>query len=725
MRLLHAHAAAHAAGHRGRFVVFGNLGDERLGRQHEAGDGGRVLQRRARHLRGVNHALLDHVAELFGGRVVAVRLLLVLAHLLDDDRALLARVRDDLPERLFQSAAHNRDADLLVLVEAVVLRDLELVERLRRTHQSDSAARHDAFLDRRARGVHRVLDARLLLLQLGLCGRADLNHRDAADELGEPLLQLLAVVVRGRVVNLRADGLDAPLDVAGLARALDDGRVVLVNRHLHGAPQVFDPHVLKLDAEVFRDDLAARKYRDVFEHRLATVAEARSLHRRDVESAAQLVDDERGERLALDIFGDDEQRLAHLRDLFEERQQVFHRADLLLVDEDQRVVEHGLHPFGVGDEVRAEVAAVELHALDHVQLGLHRLRLLDRDDAVLADLVHRFRNQLADGAVAVGRDRADLRDGVALDRLLHSLNLLGRLLDGLVNAALQGHRVRARRDRLDALAEDGLREHGRRRRAVARHVRGLRGDLTHHLRAHVFERVLQLDLLGDRHAVLRDGGRAELLVEHDVSALRAERDLNRVGELVDAAQNRRARLFAVNNLLCHDSFFSFDIPTSVDASRVKGGNRLLQRLLAALLAAGRAGALDDAEAFVLAHDEILLAVKLDLRAAVLAEEHAVACLHVERDALAVLLALAVADGDHLALLRLLLRRVGDDDAAAHLLAFLDALQDHSVVQGFDVRSHKAPFRVSRDEFGLIAWALSSDALARGVLPRRAQVPLFC
>src|SRR5919197_2330691 len=123
---------------------------------------------------------------------------------------------------------------------------------------------------------------------------------------------------------------------------------------------------------------------------------------------------------------------------------------------------------------------------------------------------------------------------------------------------------------------------------------------------------------------------------------------------------------------------------------------VFRRLPAALLAARGAGALDDAEDLVLAHDEVLLAVDLDLRAAVLAEEHAVAGPHVQRLARAVLTDLAVADGDHLALLRLLLGRVGDDDAAAHLLAFLDALQDHSVVQGFDVRSHKAPFRLSHD-----------------------------
>ena len=75
--------------------------------------------------------------------------------------------------------------------------------------------------------------------------------------------------------------------------------------------------------------------------------------------------------------------------------------------------------------------------------------------------------------------------------------------------------------------------------------------LAHHLRAHVLERILEVDLLGDGHAVLGDRGRPELLVEDDVASLRAECDLHRVSELVDAAQDRLARLLAVNDLLCH------------------------------------------------------------------------------------------------------------------------------------------------------------------------------
>ena len=65
-------------------------------------------------------------------------------------------------------------------------------------------------------------------------------------------------------------------------------------------------------------DLAAGQDGDVLEHRLAPIAEAGRLHRRDLEPAAQLVDDQRRQRLALDVLGDDQQRLAALYDRLEQ-----------------------------------------------------------------------------------------------------------------------------------------------------------------------------------------------------------------------------------------------------------------------------------------------------------------------------------------------------------------------------------------------------------------------
>ena len=88
------------------------------------------------------------------------------------------------------------------------------------------------------------------------------------------------------------------------------------------------------------------------------------------ERAAQLVDDERRERFAFDVFGDDEQRLLNLDDLLEQRQDVGDRRDLALRDEDVRIVEDGFHALRIGDHVRRDVALVELHAVFGLDLGL-------------------------------------------------------------------------------------------------------------------------------------------------------------------------------------------------------------------------------------------------------------------------------------------------------------------------------------------------------------------
>jgi hypothetical protein len=133
---------------------------------------------------------------------------------------------------------------------------------------------------------------------------------------------------------------------------------------------------------------------------------------------------------------------------------------------------------------------------------------------------------------------------ISLESLVDFARLLEVLddgLDGLVDAALDLHRVVARGDELGALAVDRLREHGRGGGAVAGDVARLRGDLADHLGAHVLELVLELDLLGDGDAVLGDRRRAEALLDDDVATLGAERDLHRVREGVDA---RRIRLRA-------------------------------------------------------------------------------------------------------------------------------------------------------------------------------------
>ena len=115
-----------------------------------------------------------------------------------------------------------------------------------------------------------------------------------------------------------------------------------------------------------------------------------------LQHAAELVDHQRRQGLALDVLGDDQQRLARWADLLQQRNQVADVADLLLVDQDQGVLQQAVHLRRAVDEVGREVALVELHPLDDLVGGLGGLAFLDGDHAVLADLLHRLGQQVAD-----------------------------------------------------------------------------------------------------------------------------------------------------------------------------------------------------------------------------------------------------------------------------------------------------------------------------------------
>src|SRR3954468_4892831 len=93
-----------------------------------------------------------------------------------------------------------------------------------------------------------------------------------------------------------------------------------------------------------------------------------------------------------------------------------------------------------------------------------------------------------------------------------------------------------------------------------------------------------------------------------------------------------------------------------------------------------AASADDPQNVAFLHDQQIFAIELDLGAGPLAEQDAIARLHVERGDLAVIGLGAAADGDDLALLGLFLGGVGNDDATGRLFFSLDAANQHAIVQ---------------------------------------------
>src|SRR5207244_1042124 len=149
-----------------------------------------------------------------------------------------------------------------------------------------------------------------LLLHLGLGRRSDSNDGHAAREFRETLLEFFAIVIARRFFDLTTDLRNAAFDIDLLAFAFDNGGVLLVDGGALGAAELFELHVLELDAEIFRDATPAGEHRDVFEHRLTTIAEARRLHRAHLQRAAQFVHDQGSERFAFHILSNDEERPA-------------------------------------------------------------------------------------------------------------------------------------------------------------------------------------------------------------------------------------------------------------------------------------------------------------------------------------------------------------------------------------------------------------------------------
>src|SRR5450432_3291475 len=95
---------------------------------------------------------------------------------------------------------------------------------------------------------------------------------------------------------------------------------------------------------------------------------------------------------------------------------------------------------------------------------------------------------------------------------------------------------------------------------------------------------------------------------------------------------------------------------------------------------------DHGKDVVLAQDQVLGAIDLDVIARVFAEEDLVAGLDLELAQRAVLLNLSIAHGDHHSLHRLLLGGVGDVQTAGGLALLLEALHENTIVEGTNLHS---------------------------------------
>ncbi len=170
-----------------------------------------------------------------------------------------------------------------------VVLELNLFEGLAGLKKCNAAAWHDPLRERRPRSVQSVFEERLPLLHLGFGGGPNLDLRDAARELGQPLLQLLAIVIAFGDLNLTPNHLNPAVDRFLVAGAFRDRRILRVHLDLLGAAEVAKLNVLELNSQVLEDGAAAGQRGDVLQHGLAAIAVAGGLYGAHLEDAFELV----------------------------------------------------------------------------------------------------------------------------------------------------------------------------------------------------------------------------------------------------------------------------------------------------------------------------------------------------------------------------------------------------------------------------------------------------
>ncbi len=119
------------------------------------------------------------------------------------------------------------DAKGLITVE------LEGIENTHGTDEGHTTTRNHAFLYGCAGGVEGVFYPCLLFFHFDLGGRSHMDDGHTADQLGETLLKLLAIVIGGGVGDLATDLTHPCPNIVCRAIAIDHGGVVFGH---HDAP---------------------------------------------------------------------------------------------------------------------------------------------------------------------------------------------------------------------------------------------------------------------------------------------------------------------------------------------------------------------------------------------------------------------------------------------------------------------------------------------------------
>src|SRR5205814_1335753 len=129
----------------------------------------------------------------------------------------------------------------------------------------DTTARNQALFHRGACCGEGIFNARLSVLEFDLGAGSNLDQGHSAGQLSQSLLELLAIVVAGRLLNQRPNLTNARLDSLRASLAFNDGRRILVRHNTASRTKVIECRSLEAAPGLFANDLPAGQDSDILQ----------------------------------------------------------------------------------------------------------------------------------------------------------------------------------------------------------------------------------------------------------------------------------------------------------------------------------------------------------------------------------------------------------------------------------------------------------------------------
>ena len=422
---------------------------------------------------------------------------------------------------------------------------------------SRSATCDDTFLNSCSCCCKSILKTKFCFFHLCLSSSTYTDNSYAASQFCKSLLKFLFIELGFCLLDLRTDLCNTFCNGIFVTETINDNCVLFCNFNRFCTSKLLHLSFFQVKTKLIGDHLSACQDRDILKHLFSSVTIARSFYSYYLEGSSQFVDDQSCKGLTLNILSDDEKFRTGLNNLLKKWKDLLDIADLLVCDQDVRIIKSCLHFLHICGHVCGNISTVKLHTFYKVKLCMHGLGLLNSDNTVFGNFLHSISNKLSNLLITC-RDCCYVSDLLfAVDCLAHVLDRFYCNICCFFHTFSEDDRVGTCCQVLHSLMNHCLSKYSRCCSTITCYIVCLGCNFLDDLSTHVLESVLKLDLFCDGNTIVCDKRSTERFVKYYVSSFRSKCYSYCICKFIYTSFKCCSCFCAIFNFFCHDKMTSY------------------------------------------------------------------------------------------------------------------------------------------------------------------------